>query len=226
MRSAAPHLQTRRRHQKGLTLLEILIVLSLLLVATGLAVGNLQGASSFRLRTETNKLAAAIRHTYNRASALGLYMRMVLDMDNHTYYVEASDQPNFLSKKKREQGEDPDAKEKEEIAEQLEDEISQKYKQRAKFQSDEVIPRVTLEKGIKISGVLTTSQEDLFEQGKAYIHFFPNGFVEPALIYTSFEDEHYTLKVNPLTGKVTRKAGKIDADRDFGKPDEVEEEGR
>lgn len=215
-----------RSKPRGLTLLEILIVLSLLAVATGIAVGSLSGASSMRLRTETNKVAAAIRYAYNRSSALGLYMRMVLDMDSHTYWVEASDEPNFLATKKREEGDDPEAEEEEERAEELEDGVSQKYKTRAKFKADEVIPKVVLEKGIKIAGVLTPSQEDIFERGKAYIHFFPNGFVEPALIYTEYDGEYYTLLVNPLTGKVTRKVGKADPDRDFGRPDEVEEEGR
>ena len=33
-------------------------------------------------------------------------------------------------------------------------------------------------------------------------------------------------KNHPLTGKVARKSGKVDPDRDFGQPDKVEEEGR
>ncbi|MFN3197910.1 MAG: Tfp pilus assembly protein FimT/FimU [Bradymonadia bacterium] len=215
-----------RRQPRGLTLLEVLIVLSLMAVAIGIAVGNLSGASSMRLRTETNKVAAAVRYAYNRSSALGLYMRMVIDMDAHSYWVESSDQPNFLTKDKRQQGDDPEAEEAEKIAEEQEDGVSQKYKTRARFSTDEVIPKVTFEKGIKFGGVMTSSQDDVFEQGRAYIHFFPNGFVEPSIIYTVYEDEYYTLQVNPLTGKVTRKAGRIDPDSNFGEPEDVEEEGR
>ena len=84
-----------------------------------------------------------------------------------------------------------------------------------------------MQRGIGIDGVLTSGQVDVFESGVAYIHFFPNGFVEPALIYTTDGDgEYYTLIINPLTGKVGRQAGKMDPDATFGEPDRVEEEGR
>ena len=45
------------------------------------------------------------------------------------------------------------------------------------------------------------------------------------IVYISNENAAtYTLILNPLTGKVTRKFGRVDPDRYFGKPEDEEEE--
>jgi general secretion pathway protein H len=223
----------RRRLQKGLTLIEIMIVIGILVLMIGLAINGLSGLSSTQLRTQTNKLAAAVRHTYSRSIALGLYMRIVFDLDGDAYWVEASDQPIFLRKEKRDVGEDSQLTEEEleaekEAAEKLkEGKPGRKISKRAQYQQEDVIPKVTMDKGIGIHGIITSGQVDVFTSGKAYIHFFPNGFVEPSMIYTTDGDEAFlTLIINPLTGKVSRKPGKVEPDRRFGEPDKVEEEGR
>lgn len=211
--------------RRGFTLLELVIVIGILGLMMGVGISGLTGLSSTRLRTQTNKLSSALRYTYNRSVAHGLYMRMVLDIDGDAYWVEASEEPVFLPKKKREHGdegeEDEDEKDKDK------DEKDKLRTKRQRFQQDGVIPRVKMEKGIGIQGVFTSGQDDVFESGKAYIHFFPNGFVEPAIIYTTDGEEgYYTLRVSPLTGRVKNSYGKVDPGRSFGEPEEIEEEGR
>lgn len=202
--------------------------MGILVLMIGVSIVGLNRMSSVQLRTQSNKLAAAIRHTYNRSVAHGLYMRMVIDIDSDAYWVEASTKPVFLAAQKVEQGEREEELKK--LAEKLEDADEATKAKMARlqlFQEDAVIPRTTMERGVGVSGVLTSGQKDVFESGKAYIHFFPNGFVEPALIYTTDGDNvYYTLQVSPLTGKVKGTPGKVDADREFGEPEEVEEEGR
>lgn len=217
-----------RRQQRGLTLLEVVITIGVLVLMMGVVVTSFGSLKSTELRTQTNKLAAAIRHTYNRAAANGLYMRLVVDISGDAYWVEASETPVFISKNKLKEGEEDEAKLKaQEEAEKRAEEGLPPLPQRDRFQADPVIEKVSLEKGIKIVGVYTTSMEATFESGTAYVHFFPNGFVEPAMIYTSDgEDRTYTLTISPMTGKVTRKLGKQDPDREFGAPTEVQEEGR
>ena len=47
------------------------------------------------------------------------------------------------------------------------------------------------------------------------------------MIYTTDgKDNFFTLTVNPMTGRVKRYAGRVDPDRNFGEPDQIEEEGR
>jgi prepilin-type N-terminal cleavage/methylation domain-containing protein len=211
----------RRRSTRGLTLLEVIVVLAILVLAIGVAIGGFSRIDAIKLRTETNKLAAAIRHTFNRAAAHGLYMRMVFDLDAEAYWVEASDQPVFLPKTKATEGAEAE-KEDEGSGEDADGVLVEKRKQ---FQEDGVIPRKQFAGGLDIAGVLTTGQNDMFRTGKAYLYFFPDGRVEPAMIYThDQEDTWYTLQVQPFTGRVQRSVGKVDPPRDFGEPDHEEEE--
>lgn len=226
-RAQTRHRPRQRRAQRGLTLLEVVITVGVLVLMMGVVVTSFSSLKSTELRVQTNKLAAAIRHTYNRATATGLYMRMVVDISGDAYWVEASETPVFLTKEKVKEGEADEAKLKaQEEAEKRAEEGLPPLPQRERFQSDPVIEKVTLEKGIKVAGVYTTSMEDPFESGTAYIHFFPNGFVEPAMVYTTGGESTYTLTISPMTGKVTRKLGKIDPDKEFGAPSEVQEEGQ
>lgn len=224
----------RPRAARGITLLELLIVLALLGLILGLSINALSKITRTKLRTETNKLAAAFRHTFNRSSTHGLYMRMVIDLDADAYWVEASDQPMFLAEKKRGVGEEEDEdKEAEglgggETPSLAEGGLAAVFASpRARYQADGVIPRTSFEKPIQIDGVLTTGQDDVFRAGKAYIHFFPNGFVEPAMVYTTNgEGDYFTLILDPLSGRVKNRVGRVDSDSNWGQPDKVEDEGR
>jgi general secretion pathway protein H len=207
------------RLSRGITLLELLIVIGVIVLMMGVGISGLNNLSSVQLRTQTNRLAAAIRHSYNRAVADGLYVRMALYIDADRYTVEASSTPVFIDKD-REQIEDEKS-----TARRRLDEDDDSPPPPPKFAP--LIPDVSMQKGIGIDGVLTSGQVDVFESGVAYIHFFPNGFVEPAMIYTTDGvQDFYTLIINPLTGRVRREGGKVDPDRSFGEPDRVEEEGR
>ena len=100
---------------------------------------------------------------------------------------------------------------------------------RSRFNKESVLPEIKLKAGVRLEGVYTPNQDDVFREGRAYVHFFPNGFAEPAMIYIgnkreSGEGLSYTLSISPLTGRVTRSLGELELDRYFGQPDEEEEE--
>lgn len=213
----------RRRGERGLTLLELIIVIGILVMLMGFGISGLGNMSSTQLRTQTNKMAAALRHTYSRSVATGLYMRMVLDLDADRYWVEASPTPVFLVREEDERMVEAIEKQKEDDAE----EGVQRIETGPRFQADHVIPPVAMEKGIQIDSVQIAGQTYPISGGKAYVHFFPNGFAEPTIFYTSDGDGEYrTLLLNPLTGKVTHRGGKADPGREFGEPDKVEDEDR
>ena len=207
-----------RARTRGLTLLELMVVIGVVVMLSGLGITGLSRLSSVQLRTQTNRIAAAVRHAYNRSVAEGLYMRMVFDMEADRYWVEASSTAAFIPVEPREEDSTDDS------AKDGED-TDGEPKSKAQFRK--VIKEVTMQRGIQIEGVLTSGQDDVFESGRAMIYFFPNGFVEPSMIYTSDgEETFFTLVVNPMTGHVKRHAGKVDPDSRFGEPDRVEEEGR
>ena len=225
-------LHRQNLRQSGFTLLELLLVIAIVAGLAGLALSTFTQISNTKLRVSTNKLAAALRHSFGYAVSHGRYVRMVLDLEGNRYWVESSDKPIFLAVKKREENQDPNElteEEKEELEKAKEE--GRPIQQRPRFTKDSVISEVKLDKGITLRRVFTANQEEVFTSGKGYIHFFPNGFAEPAMVTvgqgeSDMDGGSYTLILSPLTGKVKRELGVIDPDRYFGEPDKVEEEDR
>ena len=209
----------RPRSTRGITLLELLIVIGVLVLMMGIGVAGLDRITGTELRTQTNRLAAAIRHAYNRSVAEGLYVRIVFQPETDQYRIEASGERVFIDR----EAEEAAAEERRDDA-KLDDDVQVQVK-KGKFQS--LIPPVAMTAGIQIHGVVTTGREDVVSTGEVSVHFFPSGFVEPAMVYTTDgKDSFYTLVVNPMTGRVKRHVGRVDPDRSFRTPDRVEEEGR
>jgi hypothetical protein len=171
-----------------------------------------------------------MRYCFGYAVSHGKYIRLVLDLEGDRYWAESSSEPIFLKPTKRVEGEDPNALTEEQIdRNERAKEDGLKLIKPASFSKESVIKEVKLKRGVELTGVFTSNQEDVFRTGRAYIHFFPHGFAEPALVYvsqTQSEDEapSYTLVLQPITGKVNRVFGEIEPDRYFGTPSKEEEE--
>ena len=189
--------------------------MAVLVLMIGISLSGLNRLSSVQLRTQTNRLASAVRYAYNRSVAEGLYVRLALDLERDKYRVEGSALPIFVDLENPADAADADSDEADE---------GKTPKKAPAFSA--LMAEVTLKRGIQIHGVLVAGKDDIVESGQAFIHFFPSGFVEPSLIYTSDgKDSYFTLAINPMTGRVKRSMGKVDPDVDFGEPDKVEEEG-
>ena len=209
------------QQSRGITLLELLIVIAILVLLMGVGVAGLDRISGTELRTQTNRLAAAIRHAYNRSVAEGLYVRLVLVPETDQYRVEASAERVFIDLQTEEE-------ERERSEEKRDPRFDDEDKPQVKAPKFEVlIPQIAMTRGIGIDGVLTSGREDIVRTSEVSVHFFPSGFVQPAMIYTTDgKDNFFTLTVSPMTGRVKRYAGRVDPDRNFGQPDQIEEEGR
>ena len=208
------------QHNKGITLIELLVVLAVLVMLMGVGIAGLDRISGTALRTQTNQLSAAIRHAYNRSVAEGLYVRLVLSPETDQYRVEASSERVFIDIE-----EDAQDAEDGEPKGRIDAEEEEKPVRKARFEA--LIPNVAMTRGIGIHGASTSGREDVITSGEIAIHFFPSGFVQPAIIYTTDGDgDYFTLRINPMTGHVKRLPGRVEPDRGFGQPDRVEEEGR
>ncbi len=96
------------------------------------------------------------------------------------------------------------------------DKFSERFKKkRAKFggYQAELSKKEKLPKGVAIYRMYTPGLEEPVEHGQVYMHFFPHGYVEQAVIYLVEEDDLeaeseedmgiWSLVVSPLTGLAT-----------------------
>ncbi|WP_413561112.1 Tfp pilus assembly protein FimT/FimU [Bdellovibrio sp. HCB209] len=183
------------RNRRGMTLIEVMIVLA---IVAGLIV-----VGAPRLFKKQNNIKATARQfmvlsrtVRNKARIYNSTYRIVLNIDGDnagTYWVERANGPIPI---------DPDAAEKE------------RERQKSKFKDEDGPPpayaidnsvikkEAKLPDGFRFAEVETLTSKEPLTSGTAYIHFFPEGFVEASSIQiTDGNKLTWTLVFNPLTGQ-------------------------
>src|SRR3954470_3962890 len=85
-----------RRHARGLTLIEVLIVMAIVALMMGaIVIGSGQLASA-RARHSSTMIAGAIRIGFSRASATSKSVRLVMDFTENEIWLEEGDQPMLV----------------------------------------------------------------------------------------------------------------------------------
>ena len=214
-----------RALRRGLTLIEVLVVMAIVgLVAGSVVVGAGQLASA-RIRHSSTMLTGAIRVAFSRASATSKSIRLVMDFDESQLWLEEGDQP-MLVQSKDTTGTGGAAAAT--MAEQQAQEESGRILKgpvapKTGFKEIDAMGLVAsepgkgkkpLERGIKFREVQTAHDAEPRTTGRAYLYFWPGGQTERASIQlkvgdSTNEKDAITLIVSPLTGKVTVKDGAV-----------------
>jgi general secretion pathway protein H len=225
------------RRQAGFSLIELLVVLGIIALVSSGAVFGFRTLIKSELRGTATKLAGAIRYSYDRAISTGAYYRLHFDLDKQTYRLERSEARAFLQPRGGDKddasrggrGKDQDAEDKKAQEEEERGQgsigglppelLPPPSPRRPKFAEykDSTLPAVTL-KRVKVLDMQTPRQRDPFKAGHAYLHFFPDGHTERAVIHLGTEpedDDQYTLVVHGLTGRVEVKPGRVPPPPDF-----------
>ena len=210
-------MQQGRFKSHGLTLIELIVVVAVLVLLVGIGVAGFSSLDSVRQRGESNRLAAMMRFAYSKSITEGLYVRLRIDINNDSYWIEGTSNTILL----------PEDREDLDLKPQDTDESRDERARRAKQGFVKLSEVIKMEKGVAIDSVRIGGIEDEFDSGKVDIHFFPNGFAEPSMIYTvNGDDEFITLTLNPMTGVVRSEYEKLDPPRFFGEAEDTQEEGR
>ena len=138
---------TLRRKQRGFTLIELVIVIAVFAGVMSLAVNTFSQISSTQIRTGSNRIAQALRYSFEYAVTHGKYVRLVISIDSGTVTAESTDDPIFLSMEKREIGVDPQEltdKQKEEIEKAKEE--GRPPPKMVRFSKDEIIELFEVER--------------------------------------------------------------------------------
>ncbi|HMU39582.1 MAG TPA: prepilin-type N-terminal cleavage/methylation domain-containing protein [Pseudomonadota bacterium] len=220
----------RRNSDGGYTLVELMVVLAIVGVVMGGAVLGFRSLVRSELRSAASKLAAAIRYSYDRALTTGAFYRLHFDLDAQTYRLEKSDTRVLIDPKQntlsRGHGKDRDELDKITAEEQKrdlnglsEELVPPQTPRQPRFAEykDSTLPIIKLSR-VKVLDVLLPREKDPYLSGHAYLHFFPDGHTERAVIHLGTDaqdDTQYTLWVHGLTGRVEVLPGRQAPPPDF-----------
>lgn len=211
--------------ERGLTLIEVLIVMAIVALIMGAVVIGSGQVGSARLRHSSTMIAGAIRVGFSRASATSKSVRLVMDFTENEIWLEEGDQPMLVqSKDITGTGGAAAATNAEKLAI---DESSRIVKgptaPRSAFREIDAMGLAAstpgkghkaLERGIKFREVQTAHDAEPRREGRAYLYFWPGGQTERASIQLKVGDANeekdaISLLVAPLTAKVTMKDGAV-----------------
>ncbi|MBI3017955.1 MAG: prepilin-type N-terminal cleavage/methylation domain-containing protein [Deltaproteobacteria bacterium] len=170
-------------NSKGLTLIEIIVVMAIIAIFTVIALPRFQNKLSLHIKKQARMLSGTIRFLYTQAALKNVTYRLHYDFANRTYFVEKSSDAVRLTS---------------------EGSLTQEKKTGPKFTEDKELLKkhVQLQKRIKFKDIKTELSKDLITEGHAYTHFFPSGYVEQTQIRLESEiGDIYTIVVEPLTGR-------------------------
>jgi general secretion pathway protein H len=218
-----------RPSQRGVTLIEIMIVLSILALMTGLVVAATSQSAGGRLRRATTMIASAIKVAYTRATATSRDLRLVMDFDNEKIWLEESDIPMLAQSKDKAGtgGADPITQAEQQALAEGDKILKGPPIPKPRFHPIDALGGLgvaedepgkggkPLPRGITFRGVQTTHDESSRTEGRAYLYFWPGGRTERASIQVRIgksdsADQAMTVLVSPLTGRAAIKGGAQD----------------
>ncbi len=183
---------------KGFSLAEIIVVIALIGTILAIALprmANKKQETSLTFRT----LATNVKQIRNRAKLYGTTYRLAIKMDPNaqSYWVEKSSNVTLIDKKMLDE-------QHEKAKSQFKDAVKDEEKSPAAFTPDTTFfkKEQVLPAGFTFKLVESGSTDSTYSEGTAYIHFFPQGYIEPCLIQISDAKKNiWTLVFNPITGQ-------------------------
>jgi general secretion pathway protein H len=234
-----------RSFERGVTLVEILVVLVLIAMLVSGAVIGTGGVASSRLRGATSTVVALTRVAITRTNATGRPVRLVCDLDKNQMWLEEAQSSRALRVDLSTESS------REKARKRVEDERLKDVKAKADADAERMAEGTTIAKasfvpvkgleiaGEKVGGPLELGGSIEFRQihiehdgeprtkGKAYLYFWPGGETEWASIQIrrSGEKEGLTVLVSPLTGRARIERGNVELPKASHEGDIDESEG-
>lgn len=227
--------RTRRSSQRGLTLVEVLIVMAIAIsLVGGMTFAGTQIQRS-RLKASSSKVANAMRVGYQRAASSGNDLRLVIEIDQGQIWLEESHDKMLLQSKDiaGTGGADPATAGEKLAAEEATRVTQGPQAPRATFtgvpgpagQPQELHP------GIVVHAVDAAHEEKPKTSGRAYVYFFGSqaerASVQLKIKGSEDEKDIFSVVLAPLTGKPSIAEGPVAVPhpRDDAEASEAEDDG-
>jgi general secretion pathway protein H len=212
----------RRGQERGVTLIEVLIVLAVVTVVTGLTMLGSGVADSARLRRSSVLIASAVRVAYGHANATSKVVRLVFNFDERTVGIEESSGQLWLDKNERAGGAQAATQAERKAMDEADAVVKGPRAPRPSFRPvkafgfsvDKGLIGKPLERNIRFLQIETAHQDLPQTADQAYLYFWPGGQTERASIQLSvggstFDADVVTILISPLTGKADIKKGRV-----------------
>ncbi len=238
---ALSHPRARQRLVRGVTLVEVLVVLVVVALLGGAVVLGSGSVSASRLRGAAAAIVALSRTAGTRASSTGYPVRIVFDLNTHKLYLEQSSSGSVVRTPEPEgvgQGgaSNYQAAAKSQADAVVEDFLEGTGPKRARFSrvkglelnGEDIGEGCDLGRGIEFRQVEVEHDEQALTEGRAYLYFWPGGETEWASVQIrpSGTRDGLTVLISPLTGRARILRGFVELPKrgEDGEISELEEE--
>jgi general secretion pathway protein H len=213
-----------RRQRRGVTLIEVLIVVALIALLTGGVLSGTGVLGGARLRTAATLILTGVRTGMTQANTTGLPARLVFDLDENWVMLEQTE--GRMLRRINEDGDDPaagaaPATEAERAAVQEANRILEgpheppptfTVVKEFALNSEDPSKGRPLGEGVSLESVQTEHDAVRREEGRAYLYFWPGGGTERAVIHLkrAGQEDGISIVVSALTGKAQLVRGEVD----------------
>ena len=229
----------RHRLRRGVTLIEVSIVLALLAAVSGGAMFGLGAIGTAKLRQSATLVTSAVRVAYTHASQTGKPTRLVFDFEKRSISIEQAKGRHFVQAQDRAGGAEAATEAERDALAEAEGILEGPRAPRTGFEPAKPFGfsggdsngAKTLESGIFFRQIEVSHEDEPVAGDRVYLYFWPGGQTQRAAIQIQqgggdVKDINIlTLSVAPLTGKVLIRNGPIDMARPRSDEEESEREG-
>jgi general secretion pathway protein H len=204
----------------GLTLVEILIVLALIALFSAVLIAGSGQVSGAKLRKSATMVSAAVRVAYTRATVSSRSVRLVLDFEQKSMWMEEADAPMLVRTGDTTGGADPVTAAEQQAVAEGERIVKGPQAPRPHFRpvsmgivagAESKGQAKELPSGIKFRSVQAAHDTEPRTEGRAYLYFWPGGMTERAVVQVVAGDKAdadvLSVMVSPLTGSTLVKNG-------------------
>jgi general secretion pathway protein H len=197
----------RRRHERGFTLVELMVVVGVIAVMAAAAAPALGSISGANARKAAGELAGAMRYLFDTAALRHVTCRMALDLEHRSWWAECAPGAAGIAR-------DPAGDEDAELEERFPDEKSaeaRRLRARTSFErfEDRLAPGRELPGATRFGEVHVEGRRGT-SSGKAYVYFFPGGQAQRAVVPVQDGKNLYTIVVEPFTGRARVVVGAVE----------------
>lgn len=200
---------------RGMTLLEILIVLAIIVVFAAMIGPNIASVFKVSVGSSSREIAGLAQETFNAALMNKRVYRLVVDFKENEYWVESGPDTLLL--------ESEDARtERERLQRQLS--IGSKSQTNSNAPSAwNMDPRVNRKRrklpvGVKFEKVISEQFNEPITEKIAYAHFLPSGIVEQTIIQIKDNSNHISsIVLRPFHSKPIIKEKDLNREEAFPK---------